>query len=207
MSHTPEYFRTGSRLRQSGATTLEHATRGDTPSPRMAALTSLQVALYHSQNETRTQQQGRWASLLDLVGSVRFGVTILASILVWSWLGSAGTAPFGSWFIRKSVEKTEMEWFAWWPFQLLLALLVLSVVLVTFARFHCGSRKWGSGRSMPASSFSARAAGATSAANSKAISWSTGARRCCRPTADRKCACRCRKARPRGSRAPEATTR
>ncbi|MBP7147614.1 MAG: hypothetical protein KBD01_08725 [Acidobacteria bacterium] len=71
------------------------------------------------------------ARVADTVGSVWFGVTIMALILVYSWIGSAGTAPFSEWFVRQSFEKTEMEWFSWWPFNLLLALLSLSLVLVT----------------------------------------------------------------------------
>ncbi len=75
-----------------------------------------------------------WVRIADLVGSVRFGVTILVLILLWCWIGSAGTAPFGSWFVRQSFEKTEMEWFGWWPFQILLALLIASMGLVTLRK-------------------------------------------------------------------------
>lgn len=76
----------------------------------------------------------RWAAVLDFVGSVPFGVALLVLILAYCWIGSAGTAPFGNWFVRQAFEKTEMEWFAWWPFQVLLGTLALSLILVTWRR-------------------------------------------------------------------------
>lgn len=72
--------------------------------------------------------------LLDGIGSVPFGVTMLVLILVYSWVGSAGLAPFKEVFIRQAFEKTEMEWFSWWPFNLLVAVFCLSLTLVTVRR-------------------------------------------------------------------------
>lgn len=74
--------------------------------------------------------------LADAIGSVRFGVTILVLILVYSWIGSAGLQPLVNWFPRQNFELTEMEWFSWWPFHLLTALLALSLVLVTLRKIR-----------------------------------------------------------------------
>ncbi len=82
----------------------------------------------------RMQQKSPITRVLDAIGSVPFGVTLMVLILLWCWVGSAGTAPFGAWFVRQSFEKTEMEWFSWWPFNVLLGLLALSLVLVTVRR-------------------------------------------------------------------------
>jgi hypothetical protein len=74
------------------------------------------------------------ALLLDFVGNVWFGITMLVLVLIYCWIGSAGTAPFYDWFVRQSFEKTELEWFTWWPFVVLNALLCLSLVIVTIRR-------------------------------------------------------------------------
>ena len=50
------------------------------------------------------------------------------------WVGSAGTAPFGNWFVRQTFEKTEMEWFNWWPFNLLMVLICLNLTVATLRR-------------------------------------------------------------------------
>lgn len=72
--------------------------------------------------------------LLDEIGSVWFGVTMMVLILIYSWLGSAGTQPFYDWFPRQTFELTEMEWFAWWPFQAMIGLLCLALALVTIRK-------------------------------------------------------------------------
>ncbi len=75
-----------------------------------------------------------WLRLVDAIGSVTFGISTMVALLVYSWLGSAGLQPFYDWFPRQSVELTEMEWFNWWPFHVICALLALSLVLVTIRR-------------------------------------------------------------------------
>lgn len=72
--------------------------------------------------------------LVDFIGSINFGVTMLVLILVYSWIGSAGLQPFYPWFVRQSLEKTELQWFMWWPFSTMVALLCLSLVLITIRR-------------------------------------------------------------------------
>ncbi|RMF74040.1 MAG: hypothetical protein D6738_07355 [Acidobacteria bacterium] len=73
--------------------------------------------------------------LLDEIGSVWFGVTMMVLILAYCWIGSAGTWPL-VWFPRQAFELTEMEWFGWWPFQVLVGLLCLSLILVTLRRIR-----------------------------------------------------------------------
>ncbi len=88
-------------------------------------------------NRTKTAAAGPkpwFTRVLDFIGCVPFGVGTMVALLVWCWIGSAGTAPFADWFVRQSFEKTEMEWFTWWPFNLLMALLALSITLVTVRR-------------------------------------------------------------------------
>jgi hypothetical protein len=87
--------------------------------------------------------------LLDVIGSVRFGVVLMVLLFVYSSIGSAG-APIGPGMLRppfllspdawvsvaqmRHIEMTEMEWFHWWPFDVLIALLCLSLVTVTLRR-------------------------------------------------------------------------
>ena len=74
---------------------------------------------------------------LKQVGSVWFGVSMLVVIFLYSSVGSAlppiRQGALGDWtgleFLR--FEKTEMQWFCWWPFQLMLALLCISLVVST----------------------------------------------------------------------------
>ncbi|RMG44596.1 MAG: hypothetical protein D6718_09730 [Acidobacteria bacterium] len=75
--------------------------------------------------------RGALDRILDAVGSLTFGIVIMTAILIYCWIGSAGFAPFSDWFVRQSFEKTEMEWFNWWPFHVLLALMCLSLVVAT----------------------------------------------------------------------------
>ncbi|MCA9295798.1 MAG: hypothetical protein KC983_04760, partial [Phycisphaerales bacterium] len=87
--------------------------------------------------------------LLDVIGSVRFGIVLLVLLFLYSSIGSAG-APIGPGMLRppfllspdawvsvaqmRHIEMTEMEWFHWWPFDVLMALLCVSLVTVTLRR-------------------------------------------------------------------------
>ncbi|MHC4385322.1 MAG: hypothetical protein ACYS0J_21190, partial [Planctomycetota bacterium] len=68
--------------------------------------------------------------ILDFIGSVWTGITLLALLFVYCSIGSAVPAlrqmPF--------FEMTEFEWFHWWPFDVLVALICLSLVVVTVRR-------------------------------------------------------------------------
>jgi len=85
--------------------------------------------------------------LLDLFSSVRLGVTLLVLLFVYMSVGSAGIlypvhpnlfhpAAWRHDQLRqwRPFEMTEFEWFHWWPFDLLLALLAANLVTVTLRR-------------------------------------------------------------------------
>ncbi|MBI4581978.1 MAG: hypothetical protein HY718_19930, partial [Planctomycetes bacterium] len=75
--------------------------------------------------------------LHDCIRSIWFGVTMLAIIFLYSSIGSASPPVrqgiladwLGIEWLR--FEKTEMQWFAWWPFQAMLGLLCVGLVLAT----------------------------------------------------------------------------
>jgi hypothetical protein len=87
--------------------------------------------------------------LLDLFSNVWLGVFLLTCLFVYSSIGSAG-APIGPgmlrpWFILnpdawvsirqlRPFEMTEFEWFHWWPFDLLIALICVNLVVATLRR-------------------------------------------------------------------------
>lgn len=77
------------------------------------------------------------ARLLRSCGSIWVGVTLLIIIFLYSSIGSAlppvRQGALADWlgleFLR--FEKTEMQWFSWWPFQAMIVLLCTSMVLAT----------------------------------------------------------------------------
>ncbi len=87
------------------------------------------------------RDQGR--RCVDFVGSVPFGITLLILIFIYCWIGSAGFLPITGGFPRQEFEKTEMQWFAWWPFTLLLTMLSVSLILVTVRRIPFRREKMG----------------------------------------------------------------
>lgn len=79
--------------------------------------------------ETRVRRSPVRAAL-ELLSSVRLGIVILSLLFVYMSVGSAG------YVVRQMrlFEMTEYEWFIWWPFTLLSALLVLNMTVVTLRR-------------------------------------------------------------------------
>ncbi len=78
--------------------------------------------------------------LLDVVGSIWFGVVLLVLIFLYASIGSA-VAPIrqgaladllGLDFLR--FEKSEMEWFSWWPFVTLIVVFCISMMVATIRR-------------------------------------------------------------------------
>ncbi|MCP4247927.1 MAG: hypothetical protein GY778_12840 [bacterium] len=78
------------------------------------------------------RRRGPLRAMLDLFSSVWFGVVTLTLLFVYSSLGSAWP-PFRQWW---RLEMTEFEFFHWWPFDLLIALLVINVACVTVRRIR-----------------------------------------------------------------------
>jgi len=85
--------------------------------------------------------------LLDLFSSIRFGVGLLVALFFYMSIGSAGLIyPVEANIFRADawrheqirqrpwLEMTEFEWFHWWPFDLMLALLVTTMVVTTLRR-------------------------------------------------------------------------
>src|SRR5690242_19299048 len=87
-----------------------------------------------------SQKPGLGTRLLDRIGNIWFGVTLLVLIFIYSSIGSA--APpirqgiLADWtgieFLR--FDKTEFDWFSWWPLQIILGLFCLSIILVTLRK-------------------------------------------------------------------------
>ncbi len=69
-------------------------------------------------------------ALLDLFSSVWLGVWLLVALFVYMSIGSALYA------VRqmRPFEMSEFEWFKWWPFTLLIALLCINLVVATLRR-------------------------------------------------------------------------
>ncbi len=76
------------------------------------------------------RRRGPLRRLLDLFSSVWLGITLLVLIFIYSSIGSALPPVRQHWL----VEKTEFEFFHWWPFDLLILLLVANLLVVTFRR-------------------------------------------------------------------------
>lgn len=94
-------------------------------------------------------RKGPLTLLLDFFSSVRLGIVLLALLFVYSSIGSAGTFwltggnPFDSdnWIHiqlrqNRGLEMTEFEWFHWWPFNLMIALICVNIVVTTLRRIR-----------------------------------------------------------------------
>lgn len=68
--------------------------------------------------------------LLNLFSSVWTGITLAVLLFVYCSIGSAVPQVRQHW----ALEMTEFQWFHWWPFNVLILLLVLTMVTVTIRR-------------------------------------------------------------------------
>jgi hypothetical protein len=75
-------------------------------------------------------RRGPLASLLDLFSSIWLGVVLLTLLFIYSSIGSA-YPPFRQ---MRGLEMTEYEWFHWWPFNLLIALICINIIVATLRR-------------------------------------------------------------------------
>ncbi|MGH7290812.1 MAG: hypothetical protein ACREJT_06355, partial [Myxococcota bacterium] len=85
------------------------------------------------------------ARLLDLFSSVWLGITLLTLLFIYMAIGSSGVptqlnifAPAAWKFPREwpAFEMSEFEWFHWWPFDLLILLLCVNLVITTVRRIR-----------------------------------------------------------------------
>ncbi len=79
--------------------------------------------------------------VFDLFSNVRFGIVLMAILFFYMSIGSAGIIypDVGGWShdqMRqwRPFELTEFEWFHWWPFDVLLMLLAINMIVTTFRR-------------------------------------------------------------------------
>lgn len=68
--------------------------------------------------------------MLDLFSSIWFGVSLLVLIFIYSSIGSA-LPPVRQ---HRLLEMTEFEWFHWWPFEVLIALFSITLIVATIRR-------------------------------------------------------------------------
>lgn len=111
----------------------------------MSAMTDPNPPVAHSPLRPR----GLVGRLFDLFSSVRLGIVLLVLLFIYMSVGSAGllypTHPNifhpAAWVhaqIRqwRPFEMTEFEWFHWWPFDLLIGLIGLNIVVTTLRRIR-----------------------------------------------------------------------
>jgi len=71
------------------------------------------------------------------VNSVPFGITLIALVAIYIAVGSGYPG------LRESLEMDELAFFAWWPFKLLCALLVVNLAVVTVVRIPLTPPRYG----------------------------------------------------------------
>ena len=89
-------------------------------------------------------RHGVIGGVFDLFSSVKLGITLLVLLFVYSSVGSAGIFYPESWNIFsvnnwshdqfrqwRGLEMTEFEWFHWWPFNTLMLLIALNIIVTT----------------------------------------------------------------------------
>lgn len=79
--------------------------------------------------------------LLRLFSSIWLGVTLLILLFIYSSIGSAGMPVSwrllepATWVnVRELVEMSEFAWFHWWPFDVMIALICVNLVVATIRR-------------------------------------------------------------------------
>ena len=90
---------------------------------------------------------GPLAALLRPFSSITLGIWLLALLFLYSSIGSAGVIYPTAWNLFdgdawhyaqmrqwRPFEMTEFEWFHWWPFNLLMGLICLNIVVATWKR-------------------------------------------------------------------------
>lgn len=86
------------------------------------------------------RRPGSFARILDGLSSIWFAITLLALIFIYSSIGSAippirqGVLADWTGLELLRFDKTEMEWFSWWPFSLMIGLFCFSLLLATIRR-------------------------------------------------------------------------
>lgn len=109
-----------------------------------------------SMNDHTSKNSGRGplGGVLRLFSSIWLGVILLTLLFIYSSIGSAGMwlpnwanfldesawvnsyASWTQWQVRQApgLEMTEFEWFHWWPFDLMIALICVNLTVATLRR-------------------------------------------------------------------------
>lgn len=89
-------------------------------------------------------------AVLDLFSSIWLGVILLTLLFIYSSIGSAGLIyPTSEGWVHvyprqwRGLEMTEFEWFHWWPFDLLIALICINLVTATLRRIPLNAVRLG----------------------------------------------------------------
>ncbi|MHC4844719.1 MAG: hypothetical protein ACYTCU_01015 [Planctomycetota bacterium] len=95
----------------------------------------------------RPARKGLFIRIRDLFSSITLGIWLLSILFVYSSIGSAGMVYPTGWNIFdgdvwayaqirqfRVFEMTEYEWFNWWPFNLLMVLICLNLIVATLRR-------------------------------------------------------------------------
>lgn len=89
------------------------------------------------------------ASVLGLFTNVKFGIVLMVLLFLYMSLGSAGAVYPVAWNVFSSenwrheqirqwpiFEMTEFEWFHWWPFDVLVTLIAITMISTTLRRIR-----------------------------------------------------------------------
>ncbi|MEP0841559.1 MAG: hypothetical protein HRF43_02465 [Phycisphaerae bacterium] len=97
----------------------------------------------HDSSTSRRSARNPVIRLLDTVGNIWFGVVMLVLIFLYASIGSA-VPPVRQGALADVIpglsleflrfEKSDMEWFSWWPFVTLIVLFCASIIIVTLRR-------------------------------------------------------------------------
>jgi hypothetical protein len=92
-------------------------------------------------------RRGLAGAVLDLFSNVKLGIWLLVILFIYSSIGSAGILYPEHWNIFvadnwahdqmrqwRGLEMTEFEWFHWWPFDLMMILIAVNIVVTTLRR-------------------------------------------------------------------------
>jgi hypothetical protein len=131
-----------------GLRTMAHAANApDTSREQGSTSDDADPALRRSDDIAPWWRRGLVGALLDLFSSVKLGIWLMALLFIYSSIGSAGIVYPETWNIFKAenwahdqirqwrgLEMTEFEWFHWWPFDLMMILLSINLVVTTLRR-------------------------------------------------------------------------
>ena len=100
-------------------------------------------------DQSHRARPGFLIRLVDLFDSVSLGITLLVLLFIYCTIGSAGIFypeggrfwvsdawTYGQLRTFRGLEMTEYEWFNWWPFDLIIGLICMTLTVVTLRRIR-----------------------------------------------------------------------